>query len=100
LTLCRSLHAEALQAIASEGLAQGPYVAVRAGFAPTSTLPMCHHTQQIESVTAVYSVHAIMAHLGRFITNDLTVAFNGLFSERQSEISELGISCCGSSFDA
>ena len=34
LTLCRSLHAEALQATVSEGLAQGPYVAVR--FEPTT----------------------------------------------------------------
>src|SRR6218665_3613031 len=34
LTLCRSLHAEALQAAASEGLAQGPYVEARAGFEP------------------------------------------------------------------
>src|SRR6218665_2866790 len=31
-TLCRSLHAEALWATVSEGLAQGPYVADRAGF--------------------------------------------------------------------
>ena len=31
-TLCRSLHAEAPQATASEGLAQGPYVAATAGF--------------------------------------------------------------------
>ena len=31
LTRCWSLHAEALQAIASEGLAQSPYVAARAG---------------------------------------------------------------------
>ena len=29
-------HAEAPQAIANEGLAQGPYVAVRAGFEPTT----------------------------------------------------------------
>src|SRR6218665_1004349 len=34
LTLCRSLHAEALQAIAGKGLAQGPYMAARAGFEP------------------------------------------------------------------
>ena len=34
LALCRSLHAEALQATASEGLAQGPYVAAREGFKP------------------------------------------------------------------
>src|SRR6218665_3534001 len=39
LTLCRSIqtiHAEALQAVASEGLAEGPYVAARAGFEPTN----------------------------------------------------------------
>ena len=36
LTLCRSLQAEALQAIASEGLVQGPYVAGRAGFEPAN----------------------------------------------------------------
>src|SRR6218665_1178421 len=41
LTLCQQcgrerlcLHAEVLQATASEGLAQGPYVAARAGFEP------------------------------------------------------------------
>src|SRR6218665_1873845 len=34
LTLCRSLHAEALQAIAGKELAQGPYMAARAGFEP------------------------------------------------------------------
>src|SRR6218665_124060 len=34
LTPCRSLHAEAPQATASEGLAQGPYVAASAGFEP------------------------------------------------------------------
>ena len=38
MTLCRSLHAEALQATVSEGPAQGPYmyVAARAGFDPTT----------------------------------------------------------------
>src|SRR6218665_3107671 len=38
LTLCRSLHAKALQSTVSEGLAQGPYVyvAARAGFEPTT----------------------------------------------------------------
>src|SRR6218665_2261412 len=36
--LGRSLHAEALQATSSEGLAQGPYVAARAEFEP-ATLP-------------------------------------------------------------
>src|SRR6218665_2579379 len=36
LTHCRSLHAEALQATVSEGLAQGPYVVARAGFKPTT----------------------------------------------------------------
>ena len=36
LTLCRSLHAEALKATASEGLAQGPCVEARAEFEPTT----------------------------------------------------------------
>ena len=38
LTLCRSLHAVALQATASEGLAQGPYIylTAREGFEPTT----------------------------------------------------------------
>src|SRR6218665_1323033 len=36
LTLCQSLHAEELQATASEGLAQGPYVATIVGFEPTT----------------------------------------------------------------
>jgi len=46
LTLCRSLHAEAIQATASKRLAQVPYVVARAGFEPSgrkaSTLPMRH----------------------------------------------------------
>ena len=36
LTLCWSLHIEALQATAGKGLAQGPYMAARAGFEPTT----------------------------------------------------------------
>ena len=36
MTLCRSLHAEALQATASEALAKGSYVAARAGFEPAT----------------------------------------------------------------
>ena len=36
LILCRSEHAKALQATASEGLAQGPYVAAREGFEPAT----------------------------------------------------------------
>ena len=36
LTLCRSLHAKAQQTTASEGLAQGSYVAARAGFKPAT----------------------------------------------------------------
>ena len=48
LTLCRSLHTEALQATVSERLAQGAYVAAGAEFEPTkaSTLPMRHHAPQ------------------------------------------------------
>jgi len=34
LTLCRSLHAEAVQATVSEELAQEPYMAARAEFEP------------------------------------------------------------------
>ena len=36
MTLCWSLHVEALQATVSEGLAQGPYVVARAGFEPAT----------------------------------------------------------------
>jgi len=36
MTLCWSLHGEALQATVSEGLAQSPYVAARAEFEPTT----------------------------------------------------------------
>ena len=36
LILCRSYHAEALRATASEGLAQGPYMAARVGFEPAT----------------------------------------------------------------
>ena len=35
-TVSEFTHAEALQATASEGLAQGPYMAARAGFKPTT----------------------------------------------------------------
>src|SRR6218665_303198 len=41
LTLYRSLHAEALTATASEGLAQGSYVAARAGFEPATLWWIC-----------------------------------------------------------
>ena len=36
LTVCWSLHAKALQATASEGLAHGPYMVARAGFEPAT----------------------------------------------------------------
>ena len=36
LILCRSYHAEALQATVIEGLAQGPYMAARVGFEPAT----------------------------------------------------------------
>jgi len=36
LILCQSLDAEVLQATASEGLAQGSYVAARVGFKPAT----------------------------------------------------------------
>jgi len=44
--LCRSLHAEALQATVSEGLAQGPYMAVRAALVPMLSLPIRHQAPQ------------------------------------------------------
>ena len=47
MILCRSLHAETLQATASEGLAQGSYVAVRAGFEPVTL-----HSKFIDSTNA------------------------------------------------
>jgi len=34
--VCRSLHAETLLTTVRKGLAQGPYLAVRAGFEPTT----------------------------------------------------------------
>ena|SRR6218665_2383544 len=50
LILCRSQHIKAPQATASQGLAQGPYVAARSGFDPATLgeqkapkLPMSHH---------------------------------------------------------
>ena len=39
--MCRSLHAEAKQSTASEGLAEGPYVAERAGFVLHSIVFYC-----------------------------------------------------------
>ena len=55
-------HAEALQATVSEGLAQGAYVAVRAGFEPmtlrfgrkASSLPKRHHA---------FNGHEVGAHI-------------------------------------
>jgi len=47
------LHTEAPQAIASEGLVQGPYVEARAGFEPTTLwtdLPKCHHAPFIQII--------------------------------------------------
>jgi len=45
-------HSEASQASVSEGLAQGPYVAARAGFEPTTNLPMSYHTPHGGSLSA------------------------------------------------
>src|SRR3984885_10081102 len=41
-TLCWSFHVEAHRAIVSEELAQGPYVARRAGFEPTTLRPQAN----------------------------------------------------------
>ena len=58
LTLCRSLHAEALQATVSEGLPQGPCVAARAGFAPTT-----HRSNGIDSTNAPPRPTIIYVHI-------------------------------------
>src|SRR6218665_1409079 len=50
MTLCRSLHAEALQATASERLAQGPYtwrLEWDLNLRKASTFPMRHHAQHV-----------------------------------------------------
>ena len=49
MTQCRSLHAEELQATVSEGLPQGPYVAAKAGFEPTTL-----QSKGIASTNAIY----------------------------------------------
>jgi len=49
LTLCRSLHTEALQATASEGLAQGPYVAARAIFESANPAVERHRLYQCDT---------------------------------------------------
>src|SRR6218665_2974244 len=56
-------HTEAPQATASEGLAQGPYVAARAGFEPTTlltNLPMSHNTPLIGTVCSQTSCNLKM----------------------------------------
>src|SRR6218665_583314 len=67
LTLCRSLHAEALQATTNERLAQGPSVAPSeySNRLPSgrkaSTLPMRHHAQRNYDVcwrgSRMYLIH-------------------------------------------
>ena len=59
-------HAEAPQATASEGLAQGPYVAARAGLEPTTLRTkgdesMRHHAQRVHYIddhTRAVNYHA------------------------------------------
>src|ERR1700733_1851312 len=57
-TLCWSFHAEAHRVTVSDGLAQGPYVAPRAGFEPTTlrpqanTYPLYHNASQIACMGA------------------------------------------------
>jgi len=43
LLLCRNLHAEALQATVSEGLAQDPYMAARVGCDPPDARHQIYH---------------------------------------------------------
>jgi len=54
LTRCRSLHAEALQATVSEGLAQGPYVQVMYDDIEFASIILPHFDFQLsEGVAAV-----------------------------------------------
>ena len=55
LTLCRSLHAEELQATASEGLAQGSYVVARAGYRGTK-FQLVFHRHQISTINLLSCV--------------------------------------------
>ena len=62
LTLCQSLHAKALQAIVSEGLAHGPFMTAGVGFEPAtsgqkaSTLPMRHHAHEVYSLKYIWKL--------------------------------------------
>src|ERR1700733_13052582 len=59
-TLCWSFHVESHRAIVSEGLAQGPYVAPRAGFEPTTLglqandLTHYHHASTIDCIHQIW----------------------------------------------
>ena len=65
-------HANAPQATASDGLAQGPYIVARAGFEPAtfrrkaSNLPMSHHVPQpfdcLDQITA-YETMLLVRHM-------------------------------------
>ena len=60
-------HAEAPQAIAIEGLAQGPYVAARAGFEPTTLLAKGDEsTNEPPCPTIVYSEAVVCRNRQRF----------------------------------
>ena len=51
------LHAEAPQATVSEGLAQGPYVAARAGDEPLTL-----RTKGIDSTNTPHTLHKVISH--------------------------------------
>ena len=72
LTLCWSFHAETLQATASEGLAQGPYVTARAGFDPatlwskgidSTNAPPCPIIQSLPSDFSQMAMYGCMVKL-------------------------------------
>ena len=65
MTLCRSLHAEELQATVNEGLGQGPYTwrlerdpNARPSGRKASTLPMRHHAPHQLPTSRPPSAHA------------------------------------------
>src|ERR1700733_10164440 len=55
-TLCWSFHAETQRAVVSEGLAQGPYGAPRAGFEPTMLRPQAN--ARTNCTTLPHQIHS------------------------------------------
>ena len=75
LKLCRSLHAAALRASASEGLTQGPYIVVRVGFEPVTfwTEGTKHHQWAIQILCSDHLTSTLCGYNNIFVlTYNLT----------------------------